>query len=263
MKTLITGISGTLGTALGKACLARGEDVVGVGRKEIDVQGRCTTFVANAQRTAEDARVLLDLDVDRIFLCAGQIEEEVGRMGLPLIESTQSLHVVNSLFPSLLVLEAADRVRGRPLDVIAIGSIADGSPSAFGPVYHASKSALHHFVTGAGPIVHAANPHVRIRLYRPGVIKGPLSWAPTVRLNESGRKVRARRCRKAPEAFVVAERLLKWADTDKWVGSDPEPISFRLLKLFWGLAPNAYYRLQVASWRRVSRYGDAETARTG
>ena len=78
MKTLITGISGTLGTALGKACLARGEDVVGVGRKEIDVQGRCTTFVANAQRTAEDARVLLDLDVDRIFLCAGQIEEEVG-----------------------------------------------------------------------------------------------------------------------------------------------------------------------------------------
>ncbi len=256
MKTVITGISGTLGSALGQACLVKGDEVIGIGRKKIEIPGRCSRFVVNAQQTAEDAKALLDLDADRIFLCAGQIEQDVGRMGLPLMATTQSLHVVNSLFPSFVALEAADRECARNLDVIAIGSIADGSPSAFGPVYHASKSALHHFVTGTGPIVNAANPRVRVRLYRPGVIKGPLSWAPTVRLNESGRKVRARRCESAPEAAVVAKRVLDWAETDRWVGSDPEPVSFRLLKLLWGLAPNLYYRLQVTSWRRVSRYSD-------
>lgn len=254
MKVLITGATGTLGEALGRACLARGDEVLGVARKASAAAGCCTRPIANSQRTSEDAKALLDLDPDRIILCAGQIEDEVGRGGLPLATATESIHVVNSLFPSLLAIAAAEREWDHPVDVIAVGSIADGSPSAFGPVYHASKSALHHFVTGSGPIIQAANPRVRLRLYRPGVIKGPLSWAPTVRLNEQGRKVRARRCQGAPDASVVADRLLRFADGEKWVGSDPEPISFRLLKLFWGLAPNAYYRLQVATWRRVSRF---------
>ena len=81
------------------------------------------------------------------------------------------LTIVGYSIMAMSALEAAERRRARRLDVIAIGSIADGSPSAFGPVYHASKASLHHFVTGAGPIIHAMNPRVRLRLYRPGVIK--------------------------------------------------------------------------------------------
>ena len=254
MKVLITGVTGTLGEAIGRACVARGDEVIGIGRKAAAPTGSCTVSVANAQRTREDAQALLDLDADRIILCAGQIEDEVGRGGVPLADTTESIHVVNSLFPSLVAIHAAERSWSHPVDIIAIGSIADGSPSAFGPVYHASKSALHHFVTGTGPIIHAANPQVRVRLYRPGVIKGPLAWAPVVRLNERGRKVRARRCEGAPEAAVVAGRVLDFAASDRWVGSDPEPISFRLLKFFWGVAPNLYYRLQVATWRRVSKF---------
>jgi len=254
MKVVITGVTGTLGAALGRACIARGDEVVGVGRKATAAPSTCSVSLANAQLSSEDAARLLDLEPDRIFLCAGQIEDAVGPGGVPLASATEQILRVNSLFPSLLAIEAASREWAKPIDIVAIGSIADGSPSAFGPIYHASKSALHHFVTGTGPILHAANPHVRLRLYRPGVIKGPLSWAPTVRLNERGRAIRARRCRRAPEASIVARRLLDWADGSDWVGSDPEPLSFRFLKLLWGLAPDLYYRLQMASWRRVSKF---------
>lgn len=31
MKTVITGISGTLGSALGQACLVKGDEVIGIG----------------------------------------------------------------------------------------------------------------------------------------------------------------------------------------------------------------------------------------
>lgn len=258
MKVVITGITGTLGEALGRACIARGDEVVGVGRKATAAPSTCSVSVANAQHSTEDAARLLDLDPDRIYLCAGQIEDAVGPGGVPLASTMEQIHRVNSLFPALLAIEAASREWSHPLDIVTVGSIADGSPSAFGPVYHASKSALHHFVTGTGPILHAANPHVRLRLYRPGVIKGPLSWAPTIRLNARGRKIRARRCRRAPEAAVVARRLLAWSDSDDWVGSDPEPLSFRFLKLLWGLAPDSYYRLQIASWRRVSKFSGSE-----
>lgn len=254
MRVMITGIGGTLGSALGRACLARGDDVLGVGRKATAPPGVCSQAIASPQQTSADAAALLDHSPERVFLCAGQIEGEIGRKGLPLPHVTQEIHTINALFPSLFALEAAGRSWSRPLDVIAIGSIADGSPSAFGPIYHASKAALHHFVTGAGPIVHAANPDVRVRLYRPGVIKGPLSWAPTARLNEQGRKVRARRCRRAPAPAVVADAVLAFADGERWVGSDREPLSFRILKHLWAMAPDLYYRLQIATWRRVNRF---------
>lgn len=258
MRVMITGVTGTLGAALGCASLARGDTVLGVGRKATAPPSICSESIANAQCTSRDAADLLDRDPDLVLLCAGQIESEVGPGGLPLPHTTESIHRINSVFPSLLALEAAERRRARRLDVIAIGSIADGSPSAFGPVYHASKASLHHFVTGAGPIIHAMNPQVRLRLYRPGVIKGPLSWAPTVRLNERGRRIRARRCQGAPEADVVAASILAFAAGDDWVGGDREPLSFRLLKHFWALSPNLYYRLQIGTWRRVNKFGTGE-----
>ncbi len=253
-KVAITGITGSLGAALGSFYLDRGATVVGVGRKANAGLDVCSEPIANAQRSREDARKLLDLDADLILLSAGQIEEEVGRAGLPLPEVADSIHTINAQFPQWVALEAAEREWDHPVDIVAIGSIADGSPSVFGPVYHASKASLHQFVTGTGPIIHSANPNVRLRLYRPGVIQGPLSWSPTVRLNERGRRIRARRCEAAPRAEAVAARVVQFVDRDRWVGSDREPLSFRFLKLFFGLAPELYYRLQIQAWKRGSKF---------
>jgi NAD(P)-dependent dehydrogenase (short-subunit alcohol dehydrogenase family) len=258
MRVVITGITGSLGAALGSFYLDRGATVLGVGRKANAGLDVCSQPVANDQRTREDAKRLLDLDPDLVLLSAGQIEAEVGRGGLPLPEVADSIHTINALFPQWVALEAAERTWDHDVDVVAIGSIADGSPSVFGPVYHASKAALHHFVTGTGPIIHAANPRVRLRLYRPGVIRGPLSWSPMVRLNERGRTIRAKRCEGAPRADTVAARVVQFVDGRRWVGSDREPLSFRFLKHLWGAAPELYYRLQVQAWKRGSRFAAGE-----
>jgi len=255
-RVLVTGITGTLGAALGRVYRERGWEVVGVSRRASSATDACDKALASPQRTREDAAALLDADPDVAILNAGQIESEVGPGGLPLPGQTESMYAINLVFPSLFALEAAARPRSRPLDVVAIGSIADGSPSAFGPVYHASKIGLHHFVTGVGPIVRTANPSVRLRLYRPGVIRGPLSWAPVLRLNERGRRVRARRCEGAPEPERVARHVADWIEGDGWVGTFDEPFSFRLLKLLFALAPNTYYRLQNLGWRKGSRFAE-------
>ena len=255
MKTvLVTGASGTLGAALARVYDARGWEVVGVSRQADAKQDSCARVVRNDQQTAEDARALIAEDPDVVILNAGQIEDEVGDHGLPLAERTESIYRINAVFPSLVALAACEGPRERPLDVVAIGSIADGSPSSFGPVYHASKIALHYFYTGVGPIANEANPRVRLRLYRPGAIRGPLSWAPVVRLNERGRKIRAKRCESAPEAGEVAAAIADWIDGDGWVGTWDEPLSFRLLRVLFAIAPNAYYRLQRLGWRKGSRF---------
>jgi len=253
---VITGITGTLGAALGRACRARGDAVVGVSRRPFEKDELCDRAVRNGQRTAEDARALLAHDPDLVLLCAGQIEGEVDETGMPLAEQVESLHAINALFPSFVAVEAARRPRARPLDVVAIGSIADGSPSCFGPAYHASKVALHHFYTATAPIAATASPGLRLRLYRPGAIRGPLAWAPTLRLNERGRKIRARRCEGAPDADAVAAGVLRFAAGDRAVGTWYEPLSFRALKLLFALAPNAYAGLQHLAWRKGSRFTD-------
>lgn len=256
MKTvLVTGVTGTLGSALAAVYGRRGWRVVGVSRKpEAEPPSGSLRIVANAQQSIEDARALLAEDPDLVLLCAGQIEEEVGADGLPRADTTRSIYQINAVFPSLFALAAAEKPRDRRLDVVAVGSIADGSPSCFGPVYHASKIALHYFVTGVAPIAHQADPLLRLRLYRPGVIRGPLAWAPALRLNERGRKIRSKRCEGAPEAEAVATRLADWAEGDGWIGSHDEPLSFRALRVLFALAPNAYLRLQRWAWRRGSRF---------
>jgi len=253
-KVVITGITGTLGAALGRACRARGHEVVGASRRPFDKPELCDVAVANEQRTAADARALLAHDPDWLLLCAGQIESEVGEGGMPLAEQAEAIYRVNAVFPSLLAIEAARATRRRPLDVVAVGSIADGSPSCFGPVYHASKIALHHFWTGTAPIAAAAKPPVRLRLYRPGAIRGPLAWAPVLRLNERGRRIRARRCEGAPEAGRVADAVLRFVEGDRAVGTWDEPLSFRALKLLFAMAPDLYARLQHVAWRKGSRF---------
>lgn len=260
-RVVVTGVSGVLGGALVRVHHERGFQVVGVSRRSrVDVPG-CDRIVTLPQTSVADAEALLDLDPDRIILNAGCIETAVGPGGAPLPEQTEQLFRINALFPALVVAAVAARGAKRPLDVVAIGSIADGSPSCFGPAYHASKTALHSIVTGAGPIVNAAHPQVRIRLYRPGVIRGPLSWAPLLRLNERGAALRARRCRNAPEAEIVARRIADWIEGNAWVGSDRAPLSFRILQLAHALAPDLYYRLQRVAWRRGSRFAGGEGAR--
>jgi NAD(P)-dependent dehydrogenase (short-subunit alcohol dehydrogenase family) len=251
---VITGISGTLGAALGQQYLQRGWRVVGVTRQQTLEGAGYTELCTNAQQTVADAQALLAYDPDVVILNAGQIETEIGAHGEPLVEAVEAINRVNYLFPALVALAAADDARTRRLDVIAIGSIADGSPSCFGPVYHASKIALHYFFSGVGPILHHAYPHLRLRLYRPGVIKGPLSWAPVNRVNDTGYRIRARRCNNAPEASSVAHRIVRWIDGDQWVGTYDEPLSFKFFKYLFVLAPNVYYKLQLLGWRKGSKF---------
>jgi NAD(P)-dependent dehydrogenase (short-subunit alcohol dehydrogenase family) len=255
VKTVvITGVTGALGGALAEAYADRGWEVVGVSRQRDAKHDACTRMRCNAQETLADAQALLQDEPDVLILCAGQIESEVGERGLPLPETTSAIYAINAVFPSLVAVAAGEERRGRALDVVAVGSIADGSPSSFGPVYHASKIALHHFYAGVAPIARSANPLVRLRLYRPGVIRGPLSWAPALRLNERGRKVRARRCEGAPPAADVAERMIRWIESGAGVGSYDEPISFRALKLLFALSPGLYWKLQQVGWRKGSKF---------
>jgi NAD(P)-dependent dehydrogenase (short-subunit alcohol dehydrogenase family) len=255
LKTIvITGVTGRLGAALARLYSLRGDEVIGITRKPDAKVDGCARIVQNEQRSEQDARALFADRPDLVILCAGAIEEEVGPTGLPIPAATRALYEVNAVFPSLVALAATAHAeaRARAVDVVAIGSIADGMPSAFGPVYHASKIALHYFYQGVAPI--AAPQGVRLRVYRPGVIRGPLAWAPLIRLNERGRRIRARRCADAPEAAVVAARVARWIDGDRWVGRDAEPLSFRALKLLFAIAPNAYARLQHVAWRKGSRF---------
>jgi NADP-dependent 3-hydroxy acid dehydrogenase YdfG len=253
-RVIITGISGTLGEALGRQYVRRGWEVVGVSRRE-ELGGEFMTRLhTNAQRTAEDANRLLDEDPDRIILNAGQIETEVGPKGEPLTGPALSINTVNYLFPMTVALEAGRRGTARPLDIVVIGSIADGSPSCFGPIYHASKIGVHYFVSGVGPILHSANPRIRLRLYRPGAVKGPLAWAPVNRLNEKGYRIRKKRVDGAPNADVVADRIVRWIDSGRWVGTFEEPFSFKIFKWLFALAPDFFYRLQMLGWRKGSRF---------
>lgn len=201
----------------------------------------------------------MEIDPDLVFLNAGVIEKEIGTMGEPLPEVTQSITTINYTFPAVFALEATKSAE-KPMDIIAINSIADGSPSAFGPVYHASKVALHYFVYGTGPILGYSNPNIRLRLYRPGAIHGPLSWAPVNRLNDKGHKVRAKRCNSAPPAEKVAGHIEKFQRSRKWVDNYDEPISFKFLKFFYALAPNLYCCMQHLVWRRASKFRRLGTA---
>lgn len=252
-KVIITGITGTLGSALGKLYLQRGWQVYGVTRQPLATHPACTQVVTNDQAGISDALSLLTFDPDLVFLNAGAIEKEIGRMGEPLAETTQSITTINYTFPAVFALEAT-KAATKPMDIIAIGSIADGSPSAFGPVYHASKVALHYFIQGTSPILGLSNPNIKLRLYRPGAIHGPLSWAPVNRLNEKGHNMRAKRCNSAPTADKVALHIEKFQKSNRWVTNYDEPISFKLLKFFYALAPNQYCRMQHWAWRRASKF---------
>jgi len=261
-KVLITGISGTLGQALGRLYLQRGYEVVGVTRQS-NLQGDYfSRFIVNRQVSFDDARLLLQEKPDILFLNAGQIETETGPMGEPLPHLLEQMTTVNYQFPAFAALAAAEEPFSRPIEVVAIGSIADGAPSAFGPVYHAGKIAVHYFWSGVGPILyHATNGNVRLRLYRPGAIQGPLAWAPVNRLNTKGYKIRAKRVNSAPSAEKVAEKIARWLDRgNKWVGTYDEPLTFRLLKWIHATWPDLYTRLQFIGWRKASKFYKKPTA---
>jgi NAD(P)-dependent dehydrogenase (short-subunit alcohol dehydrogenase family) len=275
-RVVITGISGTLGAALGRLYRERGWQVMGVSRRA-DAPGAGDVFddlVNSPQRSRDDACALLALRPRLIILNAGKIETEIGPGGLPLLEQAEAMNLVNYHFPAMVALAAAEHQGPEPLDIVAVGSIADGSPSCFGPVYHATKIALNYFVSGVGPIIHRHNPLVRVRLYRPGVIYSPpppnlevgtalthaegvgLSWAPLLRLNERATRIRVRRCERAPAAAVIAQRIARFIDSRRWVASDPEPVSFKLLKYLHSYFPNSFYKLQRWAWAKGSRFAD-------
>ncbi len=255
-KVIITGITGSLGQALGKEYMQKGWHVVGVSRKRDIEKKNFNELLVNKQQDEKDARQLLDQKADLIILNAGQIETEVGEQGVPLVHMIDSINTVNYSFPAKIATMAAEHVKDKELDVVVIGSIADQSPSCFGPIYHSSKMGIHYLVSSIGPIVNSANPLVRIKLYRPGVIYGPLSWAPAIRLNDKALKIRAARCQKAPQPEVIAKRVIKFVGSKKWIGSDPSPISFHVLKFLFMLMPNLFYRIQILGWRKGSRFAD-------
>ena len=96
MKTVvITGISGTLGSAMGKAYKSRGWRVVGVTRQPNLEGDFFDELCVSPQETIEDARKLFEYDPDVVILNAGQIETEVGEGGIPVIELVESMNRVN------------------------------------------------------------------------------------------------------------------------------------------------------------------------
>lgn len=273
-RVAITGISGTLGQALGRLYREKGWHVIGVSRRA-ELAGRgdvYDTLHTSPQTSLEDARALLAVDAQLIILNAGQIETEIGEAGMPLLEQAEAMHLVNVHFPTMLALESANHAGPEPLDVVAIGSIADGSPSCFGPLYHATKISLNYVVTGVGPIVNRKNPRVRLRLYRPGVIYSPpppeleqgvtsgkglgLSWSPLLRLNERATRIRVKRCKRAPKPETIAKRVWRFCEGNKWISSDPEPISFKFLKYAHSFFPNSFYKLQTWAWGKGSRFAE-------
>jgi len=258
-KVLITGVTGTLGQALAKKYRDEGYKVIGVTRHAQSRPLYCDIVLVNAQSTYADAVELWAQDADMMILNAGQIETDTDIGGMPLSNIATQVNQVNYLFPTEVILAGSRSAAKRRVDVIVIGSIADGSPSCFGPIYHASKAAAHQIVTAVGPILHSLNDNIRVRLYRPGVIYGPLSWAPVLRMNENAYKIRAARCRKAPDASVVAERIYNFGISNTWIGSDRSPISFHILKLFFAICPDLYYKLQIWVWRKGGRFVSLET----
>ena len=255
MKTVvITGISGVLGSALGRYYIQQDWKVIGVSRNSKLKGDYFTELCVNRQESVDDARTLFSYEPNLIILCSGQIETEIGEKGLPLQEQFDSITKINYIFPATVGIQASYLKPKNPLEVVAIGSIADGSPSCFGPVYHASKIALHYFYGGVGPIACYANPAVRLRLYRPGAIKGPLAWAPVNRLNEKGYKIRAKRVNGAPEGDQVARKIAKWIEKKVWVGTYKEPFTFKIFKYIFVLVPNFFYKLQSFGWRKGSKF---------
>ncbi|MBT3232309.1 MAG: SDR family oxidoreductase [Calditrichaeota bacterium] len=255
LKTvIITGISGVLGSALGRFYLKDGWRVIGVGRKETADGDFYSEYFRNSQKSSEDAQKLLLHNPDLIILNAGQIETEIGEKGEPIIDQFESITNINYTFPAIFCMTANKHELKNNLDIVAIGSIADGSPSSFGPVYHASKIALHYFFSGAGPIIRNSNPKIRMRLYRPGAIKGPLAWAPVNRLNQRGYNLRKKRVDGAPVADKVAIHIARFIKRKALIGTYDEPFSFRLLKLLFAVFPNAYYKLQMLGWKKGSKF---------
>ncbi|MEB3279517.1 MAG: NAD-dependent epimerase/dehydratase family protein, partial [Lyngbya sp.] len=99
---VITGISGTLGSALGKVYMQQGAHVVGVTR-QLDFQGEgYSELCVCSQETIEDAQKLFSYDPDVVILNAGQIETEVGVGGVPLVELVESMNRVNYTWPAVV-----------------------------------------------------------------------------------------------------------------------------------------------------------------
>lgn len=257
-KVIITGISGVLGKALAKKYKAQGYKVVGVTRKTDYSDPNVDEIIVSEQRTIEDAQAILNHKPDILFLNAGQIETEIGPAGEPLTSTSSSMNIVNYLWPCDVTMVACQMTWEKPIEIIAIGSIADCCPSSFGPVYHAGKIAIHYFWTGTGPIIwFGSKQKIKMRLYRPGAIQSDLAWAPANRLSPDGKgiKIRKKRVDGAPDGNQVAEKIYKWSlKKNAWVGTYDEPLSFKALKIIFSLFPNLFYRIQLLGWRKESKF---------
>lgn len=258
MKIVITGVTGVLGQALGKQFHREGGSVVGVSRSDTFQAPWMEQLICSPQETVQDVDQLLDLDPDVIILNAGQIEREIGEKGEPMADHVNSINKVNYQWPCDVAMRAMQRRWTHPVDIIAIGSIADCCPSSFGPVYHSSKIALHYFWTGVGPIFYyGSEEKIRLRLYRPGAIMSDLAWAPVNRLIPEGKghQMRKKRVAGAPTGEQVATHFYSWYQKpDAWVGGWGEPFSFKALRSIFGSFPNLFYKMQRYAWRKQSRF---------
>ena len=254
-RVVITGVSGALGQAIAQLYARRGWHVVGVSRDDSVAISGCHRVVHSLQRTAEDAAALIALEADLTILCAGQTDVGFHPGGVPDAAETESIYRINALFPALVAIAAATATRARALDVVAIGTVADGAPSAFAPAYHASKVALRYFYAALAPIARGVSPALRLRVYRPGVIAGPMSEAALPRLSPRGARIRRARCARAPSPEVVAAALAAFVDSRRLVGTFAEPLTLRTARWLWSHLPAVHARLHALAWRSGSRFG--------
>ncbi len=172
---VVTGASGVLGRARVHGYAAAGARVTAVAHRDGagGPDGGTVRRVVDRQADRADAAALLALEPDLPILAAGRVEREVGPGGRPLPDEVEAVNHVNLVFPALLCEMAVSA--GRPLDVVLIGAIADGSPSVFGPVHHAAKAGLSRYAQSLAPLAARAGEGVRIRLYRPRGIDSPVA----------------------------------------------------------------------------------------
>jgi pteridine reductase len=183
-RVLVLGATGTIGRAVVRALVSRGDALVPVAR---DVR-RLTALVeqlgavhpgasvaavagdiAGASGPAEVAREARAMGgVDDLVLCAGGFARTPAeRLDAAALEAAWRVHAAG---PLLLVRELAGELRAARGAVVAVSDLGVGVPFPHHAAYLSAKGALE---AGLRALAHELAPEVRVNVVRPGVVTDP------------------------------------------------------------------------------------------
>jgi NADP-dependent 3-hydroxy acid dehydrogenase YdfG len=186
---IVTGASAGIGRACAKALVSCGVDVLGVARREPEIDekdrqrdscGKIGRFVALAADVTEpNSPSLAWEEARRHFGINPTIWIVNAGRGLPgtILESDQAgwaeMFELNCLAALRQLREAGQRFKPMPhdtvRDIVVLGSVVGRNVSPFNPVYGVSKFALH---SAAESLRQELAPHrVRVTLIEPGTVR--------------------------------------------------------------------------------------------